>query len=66
MNENHLLKEHLETMFYKNTRFDGRKLDELRKMELESNNSSTAEGSARIKMGETEVIAGVKLDIGEP
>ncbi len=47
-------------------RFDGRKLDEFRQIEIEYNVSKTAEGSARVKVGETEVIAGIKLEMGKP
>lgn len=47
-------------------RFDGRKLLEYRKIEIETNVSNNAEGSARVKIGDTEVIAGVKIDAAEP
>ena len=47
-------------------RFDGRKLDEFREIIIETNVSKKAEGSARVKIGKTEVIAGVKLDVGTP
>lgn len=50
----------------KNKRIDGRKFDEFRKIEIEENVAKNAEGSARVKFGETEIIAGVKLDVGEP
>ncbi|PLW80412.1 RNA-binding protein [Candidatus Woesearchaeota archaeon] len=47
-------------------RFDGRKLDEFRDISIEVGVSKTAEGSAQVKIGDTEVIAGVKLSIGAP
>jgi exosome complex component RRP42 len=47
-------------------RIDGRKFDEFRKIEIVPNVVKNAEGSALVKLGETEVVAGVKLDIGEP
>ena len=47
-------------------RFDGRKLDEFRDLEIETGVSKKAEGSARVKLGKTEVIVGVKMDVGEP
>jgi exosome complex component RRP42 len=50
----------------KGRRVDGRKFDELRKIEIMPNVVKNAEGSASVKFGETEVIAGVKLEIGEP
>ncbi len=50
----------------KGTRFDGRKLDEFRNVEVEYDISKSAEGSARVKIGDTEVLAGVKLAVEEP
>ena len=50
----------------KGVRLDGRKLDEFRDVLVEYGISKGAEGSARVKIGETEVLAGVKLEIGEP
>lgn len=53
---------------YLNTglRFDKRKLDEYRKITVETGVVETAEGSARVRLGETEVIVGIKLDAGKP
>lgn len=50
----------------KGMRLDGRKPDEYRKIEIELNPIEQAEGSARVKIGGTEVIVGVKLNVGEP
>ena len=47
-------------------RADGRKFDDYRDIEIETNVISKAEGSARVKIGSTQVIAGIKMDIGEP
>jgi exosome complex component RRP42 len=47
-------------------RFDGRKLLDWRKIEVEYGISKNAEGSARVKFGDTEVLAGIKLSIGTP
>jgi len=47
-------------------RFDGRKLDEFREISVETGISENAEGSARVKIGKTEVLVGVKLNVGEP
>ena len=47
-------------------RADGRKFDEFRKIEIETNIISKAEGSARVKIGNTQVISGIKIDVGEP
>jgi len=63
---NELMKKHLINSLKKGVRHDGRKLDEFRKVEVEYGVSDSAEGSARVKIGETEVIAGVKLGIEKP
>ncbi|UCD13457.1 MAG: exosome complex protein Rrp42 [Thermoplasmatales archaeon] len=47
-------------------RVDGRKFDEFRKIEIETNVVSKAEGSARVKIGNTQVLTGIKMDVGEP
>jgi len=47
-------------------RFDGRKLDEFRNIEIETGISKNAEGSARVKIGGTEVLVGVKMGVSEP
>src|SRR3989344_4786863 len=50
----------------KGIRLDGRKLLDYRELEIETGISNKAEGSARVKLGETEVMVGVKLGIAEP
>jgi len=60
------LKSHMNEFFRKGIRFDGRKFDEYRKITVETNISKSAEGSARVKIGETDVMAGVKFEIGKP
>jgi len=47
-------------------RLDGRMFDKYRKIVVEPNVIPLAEGSAKVEIGHTKVIAGVKLDIGEP
>jgi len=47
-------------------RVDGRKFDEFRDIKIETGLISKAEGSARVKIGNTQVIAGIKMDIGDP
>lgn len=47
-------------------RADGRKFDEFRNIEIETDVVSKAEGSAKVKIGNTQVLAGIKMDIGEP
>ncbi|MFC2136133.1 RNA-binding protein [Bacteroidota bacterium] len=45
---------------------DGRKKDEFRKITIETGVVATAEGSARLTCGETEIIVGVKMALGTP
>lgn len=47
-------------------RFDGRGKDEFRDIVIETPVSEKAEGSARVKIGKTEVVVGVKMDVGTP
>jgi len=47
-------------------RADGRKFDEFRNIEIETGFISKAEGSSRVKIGNTQVVAGIKMDIGDP
>lgn len=47
-------------------RFDGRTPEEFRDITISYDVSKKAEGSARVKMGNTEVIAGVKMAISTP
>jgi exosome complex component RRP42 len=47
-------------------RFDGRKTDEFRDLIIEENVSKKAEGSVRVKLGKTEVLVGIKMDVAVP
>ncbi len=47
-------------------REDGRAFDEFRNIEIETGVVSKAEGSARVKIGNTQVLTGIKMGIGEP
>jgi len=61
------LRNHIIKLSDSETRLDGRKLTEYRKpITVEYSITKTAEGSARVKIGETEVIVGVKVEITEP
>jgi len=50
----------------KGEREDGRSLTEFRDIEIQTGYVGKAEGSALVKLGDTKVIAGVKVDIGTP
>ncbi|MAG07945.1 RNA-binding protein [Candidatus Woesearchaeota archaeon] len=60
------LKQHIINCINQNIRFDGRKNDEHRKITIEYDISKNAEGSARVKIGNTEVIVGIKTEVGSP
>jgi len=47
-------------------RADGRTFNEFRKIAIETGFISKAEGSARVKLGNTQVVAGIKIIIGTP
>ncbi len=56
----------LEKLAKENKRADGRAFDEFRDIEIEVGLISKAEGSAKVKIGNTQIIAGIKMDVGEP
>ena len=58
------LKKHLVENLKKGVRKYGRKNDEFREVTIERGVTKTAEGSAKVTIGDTVVIAGVKLSIG--
>jgi exosome complex component RRP42 len=58
--------EYITSLIEKDFRMDNRKLEEYRKVEIETNVTKNAEGSARCKIGDTEIIVGVKMDVGAP
>jgi exosome complex component RRP42 len=64
MNEE--LKNEIIALLSKDVRFDGRKPTEYRDVKLETGVSRNAEGSAKVTIGDTEVIAGVKLEVIKP
>ena len=62
----HITAERIREYLQHGKRFDGRKDDEFREIKIETGISNKAEGSAKVKIGNTEVIVGVKMDIAEP
>jgi len=47
-------------------RLDGRELDQMRDFTLELGLCENAEGSAKIRLGQTEVLAGIKMGVDKP
>ncbi len=64
---NTILKEHLLNTLKKGSREDGRSFTSYRPITVETGISpKSAEGSARVTIGETEVVVGIKTEIGQP
>jgi exosome complex component RRP42 len=61
-----LMRDYLHQLAAKGTRIDGRKHDEYRKIEIKKNVISSADGSAQVSIGNTSVLVGVKVELGEP
>jgi exosome complex component RRP42 len=59
-------RDHIHKLIAKGKRVDGRVWDEYRQITIETNYIETAEGSARVKMGGTDVLVGVKMGVGSP
>ncbi|MDI3482289.1 MAG: exosome complex component [Candidatus Methanomethylophilaceae archaeon] len=57
---------HIYELLRKGRRMDDRGPHDLRKITVETGVIDTAEGSARVRYGDTEVIAGLKMAIGTP
>src|SRR3989338_8706197 len=61
------LRDHIIRLFKSDVRLDGRKFTDYRKpIKVDINVINTAEGSARVIMGKTDIIVGVKAEIMEP
>jgi len=61
-----LRKAQLLELLSKGTRLDGRGLNEIRKLEIQTGLIEKANGSAMVSLGHTQVIAGVMVDKGTP
>ncbi len=62
----HIDKDTMVEILNKGKRVDKRGFYEYRKIEIKKNVIPKAEGSAEVKIGNTNIIVGVKMDIGEP
>ncbi len=61
-----LKKDHIVQLLSKGTRVDGRAFDEMRPLTVETNYVLSAEGSARVRLGNTDVLVGIKMMVGSP
>ncbi len=57
---------HILNYLKNNLRYDGRKNEEYRNVIVETGVVKTAEGSAKVKIGDTEVLAGIKFELMKP
>ncbi|MGA7370950.1 MAG: exosome complex protein Rrp42 [Nitrososphaeraceae archaeon] len=62
----HLRRQQMTEAISKSKRLDGRALDEMRPLEIELGIIGKADGSSRVRLGSSEVVAGVKVETGEP
>ncbi|MFX1578034.1 MAG: exosome complex protein Rrp42 [Promethearchaeota archaeon] len=63
----HIDREFIADLLRKGERLDGRAFNEYRELEIETNVvPAKAEGSAIVRLGDTSVVAGVKVLVGEP
>lgn len=61
-----LKRDHIAKLLSKGVRSDGRKFEEMRPLSIQTNYIRSAEGSARVQLGDTDVIVGVKMMVGAP
>ncbi|MHA1298779.1 MAG: exosome complex protein Rrp42 [Candidatus Helarchaeota archaeon] len=59
-------KSHINSLAKKSQRIDGRSFLDYRNIVIDTDVILKAEGSARVKLGNTEIIAGVKVSLGPP
>jgi exosome complex component RRP42 len=60
------VRDHIIKVLAAGVRLDGRKIEDYRDVQVRYGVSNTAEGSALVRIGETEVIAGAKLSVETP
>lgn len=61
-----LTRNHIHRLASAGKRADGRAPDEFRPLKIEKDFVKSAEGSARVHLGKTDVLVGIKMDLGEP
>jgi exosome complex component RRP42 len=66
MDISNINKKRINELLRENKRTDKRDLFEYREIKIEDNVSINAEGSSRVKIGKTEVIVGVKMNVQKP
>lgn len=59
-------KSYVKKLIEEDLRTDERKLDEFRKIKIETDAIKSAEGSARVRLGNSHILVGIKLGLGDP
>ena len=59
-------RDHIHKLIERGKRVDGRSWDEFREVSIQTGFGENAEGSARVRLGNTDVLVGVKMDVGSP
>jgi exosome complex component RRP42 len=59
-------KGHIHKLLSTGRRVDGRGIEEYRPISIETNYIESAQGSARVRLGNTDVLVGVKMEVGSP
>jgi exosome complex component RRP42 len=61
-----IMREQIHRLAARGMREDGRLFSEARKLSVETGTLEMAEGSARVRLGDTDVLVGVKVEVGTP
>ncbi len=61
-----ILRDYIYNSLEEGKRIDGRGYDEYRNVTIKTNVIESAEGSARVHIGNTDVLAGIKMTVGSP
>ncbi len=61
-----IMRDHILELLKEGKRIDGRGLEDYRELEIKTNVIEKAEGSAWVRLGNTQVLVGIKVDMGEP
>ncbi|WP_175059636.1 exosome complex protein Rrp42 [Thermococcus sp. 2319x1] len=61
-----IMRDHILNLLKEGKRIDGRGPEDLRSLTIETNVIEKAEGSALVKLGNTQVLVGIKVEFGEP
>ncbi|AIU69707.1 RNA-binding protein [Thermococcus eurythermalis] len=61
-----IMRDHIINLLREGKRTDGRSFEDYRDLEIKVNVIEKAEGSAWVRLGNTQVLVGIKADLGEP